>query len=73
MIESIEKGKTATMAELTIQIPDELAEQLEPLRDHIPQLLSNIEPDLSIVRKKSFSRHQFNTSSRILEHQILGN
>lgn len=46
----------ATMAELTIQIPDELAYQLEPLRDQIPhlltQLLSNLEKDLSVIRKK---------------------
>ncbi|PSN20819.1 hypothetical protein C7271_00380 [filamentous cyanobacterium CCP5] len=30
------------MAELTIQIPDELAEQLEPLRDRLPELLSQL-------------------------------
>ncbi len=28
------------MAELTIQIPDELAERLEPLRNRLPELLS---------------------------------
>jgi hypothetical protein len=30
------------MAELTIQIPDELAQQLEPLRDQLPELLSQL-------------------------------
>jgi hypothetical protein len=30
------------MAELTIQIPDELAERLEPLRGRLPELLSQI-------------------------------
>lgn len=30
------------MAELTIQIPDELAEQLEPLRNQLPALLSQL-------------------------------
>jgi len=30
------------MAELTIQIPDELAQRLEPLRNHLPELLSQL-------------------------------
>jgi hypothetical protein len=30
------------MAELTIQIPDELAERLEPLRSRLPELLSQL-------------------------------
>jgi len=30
------------MAELTIQIPDELAERLEPLRNRLPELLSQL-------------------------------
>ena len=30
------------MAELTIQIPDELAERLEPLRNQLPTLLSQL-------------------------------
>lgn len=30
------------MAELTIQIPDELAERLEPLRNCLPELLSQL-------------------------------
>jgi hypothetical protein len=30
------------MAELTIQIPDELAERLEPLRHRLPELLSQL-------------------------------
>lgn len=30
------------MAELTIQIPDELAQRLEPLRNRLPELLSQI-------------------------------
>lgn len=30
------------MAELTIQIPDELAQQLEPLRNQLPELLSQL-------------------------------
>lgn len=30
------------MAELTIQIPDELAKRLEPLRDRLPELLSQL-------------------------------
>jgi len=30
------------MAELTIQIPDELAQRLEPLRKRLPELLSQI-------------------------------
>lgn len=28
------------MAELTIQVPDELAQRLEPFRDHLPELLN---------------------------------
>jgi hypothetical protein len=55
MIESDEIDKTATMAELTRQIPDELAHQLEPLREQLPQLLtqllSNLEKDSSVIRK----------------------
>lgn len=42
MIESIEKGKTAIMAELTIQIPDELAEQLESLQARLLNLLTQL-------------------------------
>jgi hypothetical protein len=30
------------MAELTIQIPDELAERLEPLRNRLPELLNQL-------------------------------
>jgi hypothetical protein len=30
------------MAELTIQIPDELAQRLEPLRNRLPELLSQL-------------------------------
>lgn len=43
------------MTELTIQISDELAHQLEPLRDQLPQLLtqllSNLEKDSSVIIK----------------------
>lgn len=53
----------ATMAEITIQIPDELAHQLEPLREQIPQLLtqllSNLEQDLSVIQtREPQSSHQ---------------
>jgi hypothetical protein len=30
------------MAELTIQVPDELAQRLEPFRDRLPELLTRI-------------------------------
>ncbi|MEQ9234873.1 hypothetical protein [Coleofasciculus sp. E2-BRE-01] len=30
------------MAELTIQVPDELAQRLEPLRDRLPELLQRL-------------------------------
>jgi hypothetical protein len=30
------------MAELTIQVPDELAQRLEPLRDRLPELLQHL-------------------------------
>ncbi|MEQ9668364.1 hypothetical protein [Coleofasciculus sp. G2-EDA-02] len=30
------------MAELTIHVPDELAQRLEPLRDRLPELLQRL-------------------------------
>ena len=35
-------ARVMVMAELTIQIPDELAERLEPLRNQLPALLSQL-------------------------------
>jgi hypothetical protein len=35
------------MAELTIHVPDELAQRLEPLQDRLPQLLARLVETLS--------------------------
>ena len=42
------------MAELTIQVPDELAQRLEPFRNRLPELLSRaVETILSSTSKES--------------------
>ena len=35
------------MAELTIRVPDELAQQIEPLQDRLPELLTRLVEALS--------------------------
>ena len=51
------------MAELTIQVPDELAERLQPLQNRLPELLKQLLDSMSASRRTEMLPNFPNTSA----------
>jgi len=62
------------MAELTLKIPDELAQRLEPIRDRLPdllyQLLEKMQPSGEIAEGESNCDRAFNVYQEIVNFLV---